>query len=98
MDRAEVLEIVLGALRACNLGRAEDSQLEVSETARLFGGGSPLDSLGLVALLIDIEDAFDQRGLSLVLSDERALAQSRSPFRDVTALADYIVGLMEAPH
>lgn len=97
MHRSEVLEVVLEALRSCNRGRAEDSQLDVSDNARLFGGGSPLDSLGLVALLIDIEDAFAERGLSIVLSDERALAQSRSPFRDVPSLVEYIGALAEAP-
>ena len=97
MDRSQVMEIVLGAMRACNRGRAADSQLEVSETARLFGGGSPLDSLGLVALLIDIEDACAERGITIVLSDERALAQSRSPFRDVPSLVEYIGALAGAP-
>jgi acyl carrier protein len=87
--------MVLQAIRASNLSRSSDSQLEVSPTARLFGRDSPLDSLGLVALLIDIEEAFTDRGMTLVLSDERALARSRSPFRDVPSLVDYIEGLIQ---
>jgi len=96
MNRAQVLDIVLGAVDTANRARAAGHLIEVSATASLFGGSSPLDSLGLVALLIDIEDAFEQHGIQIVISDERALAQSRSPFRDVPALVDYISGLVEA--
>ena len=95
MSRTEILEVVLTALRTANQVRTPDFRLNESPTARLFGNGSPLDSLGLVALLIDIEEAFEQRGQNLVLSDERALAQARSPFRDVPALVDYIVAQLE---
>jgi acyl carrier protein len=95
LNQSEILEIVLEALTASNQGRLENMRLEVSPTAKLFGRSSPLDSLGLVALLIDIEDAFDRRGVTIVLSDERAMAQSRSPFRDVPALVEYIGGLVE---
>jgi acyl carrier protein len=95
MNRTDILDVVLTALRTANQARTPDLRLKVSPTARLFGNGSPLDSLGLVALLIDIEEAFEQRGQNLVLSDERALAQSRSPFRDVPALVDYIAAQLE---
>jgi acyl carrier protein len=53
-----------------------------------------LDSLGLVALLIDVEEAFADHGHILVLSDERALSQRRSPFRDIPSLVDYIERLL----
>ncbi|MNC90551.1 hypothetical protein D3C83_66610 [compost metagenome] len=80
-----------------NLGRAGQAQLDVSPTAPLFGAPSPLDSLGLVALLIDIEEAFAQEGQAIVLSDERAMSQSRSPFRDVPSLVAYIERLVSEP-
>jgi acyl carrier protein len=94
MDRTRVIEIVLNAVVATNMGRAEGQKLEVSATAPLFGAQSPLDSLGLVALLIDVEEAFANQGHSLVLSDERALSQRRSPFRDIPSLVDYIERLL----
>ncbi len=85
---------VLEAVEQANKSRVPEQQLQVSPEAALFGAPSPLDSLGLVALLIDIEEAFERQGHAVVLSDERALSQSRSPFRNVASLADYIQQLL----
>jgi hypothetical protein len=86
--------IVLDALRAANRARDPGEQLEVSPTARIFGRGSPLDSLGLVALLIDIEDALAAEGIEVTLTDDRAMSQTRSPFRSVPALVGYLMTLI----
>ena len=90
MNPSEIQELVLRAIRNINMARKPEAQLEVSTTARLFGGGSPLDSLGLVSLLIDIEEALQDRGHNVTLSDARAMSQARSPFRSVDALVTYI--------
>lgn len=90
MDQPSILAIVLRALEQANRARVPTERLEVSPSAPLFGASSPLDSLGLVALLIDMEEAFEQAGHPIVLSDERALSQTRSPFRDVPSLVAYI--------
>lgn len=90
----DVQQIVLAALAAANQARDPQRQLEVHPEAALFGSGSPLDSLGLVGLLVDIEDALRDRGVDVELSDARAMSQTRSPFRDVPALVAYIGGLL----
>jgi acyl carrier protein len=90
LDRSAILEIVLRALETANEGRDEGTRLTVSPDAPLFGAESALDSLGLVALLIDIEEAFAIEGRTITLSDERALSQRRSPFRSVSSLVAYI--------
>jgi acyl carrier protein len=94
VERIGILQVVLRAIEAANSSRDGQSQLEVSPDAPLFGAASPLDSLGLVALLIDIEEAFADRGHPVVLSDERALSQRRSPFRNVASLVEYIERLL----
>ena len=94
LDSSAIEEIVLGALRSVNLSRPSDAQLEVSSTATVYGDGSPLDSLGLVTLLIDIEEALSDRGVAVTLSDARAMSQTNSPFRAVRPLVDYIVQLV----
>jgi hypothetical protein len=94
LERQAVLDIVLRALDSANASREAGQQLEVSPTAPLFGAPSPLDSLGLVALLIDIEEAFATEGHTVILSDDRALSQKRSPFRDVPSLVGYIEQLL----
>ena len=47
--------------------------------------------MALVNLILDVEDAVRTRfGVSLTLADERAMSQTRSPFRTVGTLAEYI--------
>ena len=93
MEQEAILSIVLKVIEQANLARVNSQRLEVSPTAPLFGPASPLDSLGLVGLLIDIEEAFDQAGHPVTLSDERALSQTRSPFRDIPSLVAYLATL-----
>ncbi len=95
MDAAKVEAIILEAMRNANLARDPNEQMEVSPAAAIFGPGSPLDSLGLVALLIDIEDGLRATGVVVTLSDERAMSQKRSPFRNVPRLVAYITALLQ---
>lgn len=93
MDRETIERLVLKAIAAANEGRPEGQKLQETAAAPLFGPQSTLDSLGLVALLIDIEELFAREGMAIVLSDERAMSQRRSPYRDVPALVGYIEAL-----
>ena len=61
-----------------------------SADAPIFGPDSPLDSLGLVGLLLDVEEGLQAIGCDVVLSDERAVSQKRSPFRNVPSLVAYV--------
>ena len=96
MELAEILNIVLDAMRSTNLAREPADQLEVSALAPVFGPGSRLDSIGLVALLIDIEEALASRGMNVTLSDARAVSRSRSPFRDVPSLVQHISNVLSS--
>ncbi len=95
MTGPQIEAIVLDTLRLANLSRDPGEQLEVSPTARIFGRGSPLDSMGLVTLLLDLEEAIRAAGASVTLTDDRAMSQTRSPFRSVPALVEYIALLCE---
>ncbi len=95
MEPVEVREVVVEAIQNANLARESDQQLSTDAEAVLFGRGSPLDSLGLVALLIDIEEALAGRGTFVTLTSERAMSRSRNPFRTVSSLATYISGLVD---
>jgi acyl carrier protein len=85
-----IQEVVLQAMRATNQARDAASQLAVAADAPIFGPDSPLDSLGLVGLLLDVEEGLQEVGCDVVLSDERAVSQKRSPFRNVSSLVAYI--------
>lgn len=96
MTRDEIQGLVLAAMAAVNAARDPRAQqhLQLAPDALIFGPGSPLDSLGLVGLLVDIEDALRDEGHHVSLSDSRAMSQSRSPFRSVPSLVSYIDELL----
>ena len=85
-----IREVVLEAMRNANEARDAASQLAIAADAPIFGPDSPLDSLGLVGLLMDIEEGLQGIGCDVVLSDERAVSQKRSPFRSVQSLVAYV--------
>lgn len=61
---------------------------------RLLGREAVLDSLGLVRLILEVEERLaEAHDLNVTLADERAMSQARSPFRSVATLVDYIVEL-----
>ena len=93
VDQAAIQQAVIQALETLNLSRPADQQLEVGSDATIFGPGSPLDSLGLVGLLIEVEESLREMGLEVTLSDERAVSQRTSPFRTVHSLTTYIASL-----
>lgn len=56
----------------------------------LFGAGGALDSIGLVSVIVEVEQKLsDIEGREISLMTDRALSQTRSPFRTVRSLADY---------
>ncbi len=69
----------------------------ISRDTLLFGESGLLDSVGLVSLIVAIEQEIENDlGVSIVLADERAMSQKNSPFRSIGALADYAATLVAA--
>ena len=92
MNRDDVINLIVstvtGYLESC--GHSVATAIE--PTTKLYGTGGALDSLGLVAVLVELEQRLaDEMGTSVPLMDDRAMSQSRSPFRTPDALADYIL-------
>tara|TARA_Y100000996_G_C22548329_1_gene652719 strand:- start:1322 stop:1633 length:312 start_codon:yes stop_codon:yes gene_type:complete len=89
--REKILKIIYEAIDDINNQEDQTEEIVKSEVTVLMGQGSEIDSLGLVNLIVaieqEIEDAFD---ISLTLADERALSQAESPFSNVNSLLSYI--------
>jgi hypothetical protein len=96
MRYEEAVGEIYGVIRRINEFRDPQDQIACAEDSVLFGPGGHLDSLGLVSLVLDVEEAIDARaGLQLVLADERAMAQRRNPFRDVRSLAEHVMARID---
>jgi acyl carrier protein len=96
MERDALIELIAERLTELGPpGLAEGGQ--VTEETALLGDGGLLDSLGLVNLLVDVEQALeDETGAVVTIGDDRAVSASHSPFRTVGTLADYALDLLQA--
>lgn len=92
MDNSEnIRKIIFEAIDEINQQLADGKQILKSDDAVLYGPKSSLDSLGLVNLIVDIEQKFqDETGISINLADEKALSQKNSPYLSVKSLSEYI--------
>jgi D-alanine--poly(phosphoribitol) ligase subunit 2 len=93
VDREGVLEAIGDAMHELQESGVETrGPLEASVETPLFGSRGMLDSLGLVQLIVLLENQLEDRyGASLTLADDRALSEKRSPFRTVGTLSDYVM-------
>lgn len=93
--RQEIIDLIIET--ANELGEDEIGITEtLSEDTKLFGKDGVLDSMGLVTLIVAVEQAIEDRfDSSAGLADEKAMSQARSPYRSVASLADYAVAQIQ---
>ena len=90
-DAQEIEALVLESLRLL----AKCFELEALKSPQsdslLYGEGGALDSMALVNLIADLEEAIAEKyGASIVLADEKAMSAKNSPYRSVTSLAEAV--------
>lgn len=62
---------------------------------QLWGPGGTLDSLGLVSLILAVEQRLaEDHDVVVTIASEQAMSRSESPFRTVGRLTDYIAELV----
>lgn len=93
--RERIRALIDSAIAELNLQRGSGEQLAGGAETPLFTAEGPLDSLGLVNLIADLEGRLEAEfGTWINLADEDLLASGDSPFRNAGALADYIDGAL----
>lgn len=66
-----------------------------NDNIKLFGEQGVLDSIGLVSLILAIEENVrDELNLDILLANEKALSQKNSPFKDYKALSNYVASMV----
>ena len=94
VTNTEIQQLVLTSLRA--VLEEGDGQQRLGPETRLVGRDAVLDSLGLVTLIVDIEDRLrTDRGIHVALADDAAMSATRSPFRTVQSLSEYVLQAVE---
>ncbi len=93
--REKIAALVSAAIDELNLQRGPGEALGKAADILLFTPGGPLDSLGLVNLIADLEDQVEAEfGEWVNLADETLFAGEGSPFQSVGRLVDYIDGIL----
>ena len=96
--KRELELVIIDALKEVVDNGEADTAEEAEVDTPLFGRNGLLDSLGLVSLVVAVEQAIEDRfGVALSLADEKALSQTQSPYRTIASLAAYADGIMPRP-
>ncbi len=86
-----VIDAVYSAVDDLNEILSADERIEKSPDVALIGTDARLDSLGLVNLIVLVEEKVQETfGVGITLVDERAMSQSKSPFRTLGSLTDFV--------
>jgi acyl carrier protein len=91
VSRNDILEAVLAAVRDTNVVLPPDRSLEASEQAGLLEPAGRLDSLGLVNLIVAVENRCQSAlGTTISLVDAVAMPLEANPFQTVRSLVDHL--------
>jgi acyl carrier protein len=87
----KITKLIYEVFDEINVQLTNENQLAKSTKTIIFGKDGQLDSLGLVNLVVMIEQNIeDNYDVEITIADERAISQKHSPFSTVRSLADYI--------
>ncbi|TIL87789.1 MAG: hypothetical protein E5Y65_21985 [Mesorhizobium sp.] len=94
----QVTEAIYAAIEEVNLQLPHEQRLEKSLQTRFFGpDGSGLDSLGLVNLIVLVEQKVEEHaGKSISLVNDEVMSLSDSPFESVAKLSNFITSQLQS--
>lgn len=93
MQRERIEEVVISAFK--DYMKEQDIEGEVNSDTVLVGSEAPVDSMGIVNVVMDIEAYFHDQGHMITITSEGALSLEGSEFQTVTTLTDFILELIE---
>ncbi|HTZ11659.1 MAG TPA: hypothetical protein VMD04_04720 [Candidatus Margulisiibacteriota bacterium] len=91
LDKKEISNLVIKSLREVNRILGKNEQLKIGKNMDIYGGKSRLDSMGLVNLLVDLEQRLAKEGgIEISIMDAKAFSMKNSPFKNLSTLVDFI--------
>ena len=96
MTVVEATKIILASIDEVNAARPAADRIKPEVETVLFGPEGTLDSLGLVELIVTIEERANREfGVGVSLASDQALSQARSPFHTVRSLSEFLSRLSQ---
>jgi acyl carrier protein len=92
IERNQAYEIVLASLQEVFVQSGTDAPGALTEATVLVGNDAVLDSLGIVQLIVEVEQRVEgSHGVSITLANDKAMSARNSPFRTVGVLTDHVI-------
>ena len=90
----DIRAIIFGIIDELNEMLPPDNRLAKSEDTLLSGSGGGLDSLGMVNLIVDLEEELSSRfGHDVNLIDDGTMHLESDPFRTIGTLIEFVKSL-----
>ena len=90
--RKDAYEIVIASLNEVFAQIGAPVPESLGEDTVLVGNDPVLDSLGVVQLIVEVEQRVEQgHNISVTLANDKAMSARNSPFRTIGVLADHVV-------
>src|SRR4051812_20326081 len=94
IERPVAYAVVVEALRESLAQGGVELPANVGEDTVLVGKDAVLDSLGVVSLIVEVEQSLDAKhGILVTLANDRAMSQRNSPFRTIGVLTDHVCAM-----
>jgi acyl carrier protein len=95
IERTVAYDIVVASLQEVFVQSGMPALESITEDTVLVGKDAVLDSLGVVSLIVEIEQRVEaEHSVSVTLANDKAMSQRNSPFRTVSVLTDHLVAMI----
>jgi acyl carrier protein len=95
IERSAALKIVIASIQEVFAQTGMDAPGALTEDTVLVGKDAVLDSLGVVSLIVEVEQRVEsEHNASVTLANDKAMSARNSPFRTVGVLTDHVVAMV----
>lgn len=93
----QIVQLIIATAKELSDEEELEITSELNKDTPLFGENGILDSMGLVSLVVALEQAIEEEfDAGISLADEKAMSQKHSPYKTIGTLAQYSESLIEA--
>ena len=90
-NKNSIIEIIFTSIKEVNENQPSNSKLKLKKDELLVSDKSKIDSLGLITLLVNIEDKINKTyNVRLNLLEENFISDEKTPFQTIDNLAEWL--------
>ena len=90
-NKNSIIEIIFTSIKEVNENQPSNNKLKLKKDELLVSDKSKIDSLGLITLLVNIEDKINKTyNVRLNLLEENYISDEKTPFQTIDNLAEWL--------